>query len=87
MLLDIRDKLRVWREENVRQSSDIITMWDTVLQDKINKLGDESKLCNFKASLCLYPWAPLMKHMEEEEVNQLCLCCESKVTPIVNLKE
>uniref|UniRef100_A0A1B6GJS2 ER membrane protein complex subunit 2 n=2 Tax=Proconiini TaxID=565685 RepID=A0A1B6GJS2_9HEMI len=38
---EMRDKLRVWREENVRQSSDLITMWDTVLQDKMHKLGDE----------------------------------------------
>lgn len=44
VFIDIRDKLRVWREDNVRQSNEIITMWDTVLQDKINKLGDESKL-------------------------------------------
>ncbi|XP_054266809.1 ER membrane protein complex subunit 2-like [Macrosteles quadrilineatus] len=38
---DVRDKLRIWREENVRQSSDVIAMWDSVFQDKIHKLGDE----------------------------------------------
>jgi len=41
---EVRDKLRVWREENVRQSSDVIAMWDSVLKDKIHKLGDEQYL-------------------------------------------
>lgn len=40
---EIRDKLRLWREDNVRQSSNVIKMWDTVLQDKITKFGDERK--------------------------------------------
>jgi len=38
---EIRDTLRIWRETNVRQSSDVMVMWDSVLQDKMHKLGDE----------------------------------------------
>ena len=41
---DIRDLFRVWREENSRQSEDVVSLWEEVLSNYLGKLGDESWL-------------------------------------------
>lgn len=38
---DVRDKLRSWREDNVRQSEEVIELWEDVLQEDIRKLRHE----------------------------------------------
>lgn len=40
---DARDILRTYREHSIRQSQKVVDLWDTILKDSINKLGDESK--------------------------------------------
>lgn len=42
--LEVQDLFRLWREENVRQSAEVVDLWERILQKKIHKLGDESKL-------------------------------------------
>nr|CAG4643469.1 EOG090X0CGE [Ilyocryptus agilis] len=41
---DVRDLFRRWREENCRQSEDVVMLWENVLSNHIGKLGDESWL-------------------------------------------
>uniref|UniRef100_A0A1B6CSS1 ER membrane protein complex subunit 2 n=1 Tax=Clastoptera arizonana TaxID=38151 RepID=A0A1B6CSS1_9HEMI len=41
---DVRDLFRNWREENVRKSQDVVDIWETTLQRKVHKLGDEQYL-------------------------------------------
>nr|CAG4648206.1 EOG090X0CGE [Moina brachiata]SVE93234.1 EOG090X0CGE [Moina brachiata] len=41
---DVRDLLRNWREENCRQSEDIVDLWQNVLSNYLGKLGDEGWL-------------------------------------------
>lgn len=40
----MRDLFRKWREDNERKSDDIVQLWETVLQDKVQKLGNERHL-------------------------------------------
>jgi len=40
----VRDLFRLWREENVRKSVEVVDLWERTLQQKIHKFGDESKL-------------------------------------------
>jgi len=41
---DVRDLFRVWREENCRNSEDIVELWESVLSAYFDKLGDEGWL-------------------------------------------
>ena len=41
---DVRDLFRNWREENCRQSEDIVDLWKDVLASNLGKLGDEGWL-------------------------------------------
>lgn len=41
---DVRDLFRKWREENERKSSDVIQLWEAVLEYNFNKLGNERHL-------------------------------------------
>lgn len=43
-ILEIRDIFRKWREDNERKSDDVLYLWETVLENKINKLGNERHL-------------------------------------------
>ncbi len=36
------DILRTYREQNNRQSQNVVDLWDTVIKKSIDKLGDES---------------------------------------------
>lgn len=40
----MRDLFRKWREDNDRKSDDIVQLWEAVLQDKVQKLGNERHL-------------------------------------------
>lgn len=42
--LEARDLLRVWRENSERQSRDVVDIWESILMNHIDKLGNESKL-------------------------------------------
>lgn len=35
--------MRKWRENNERNSEDVVELWETILEDKAHKLGSESK--------------------------------------------
>ncbi|XP_055603424.1 ER membrane protein complex subunit 2-like [Uranotaenia lowii] len=41
---DVRNLFRKWRDDNERKSDDVMLMWDAVLADKQNKLGNERHL-------------------------------------------
>jgi hypothetical protein len=41
--LEVRVLFRLWREENVRKSVEVVDLWERILQKKIHKFGDESK--------------------------------------------
>nr|CAG4638705.1 EOG090X0CGE [Cyclestheria hislopi] len=41
---EVRDSFRLWREENNRQSEEIVELWENVLQNHFNKLSDEGWL-------------------------------------------
>lgn len=41
---DVRDLFRNWREENCRQSEDVVDLWKEVLANHFGKLGDEGWL-------------------------------------------
>nr|SVE75359.1 EOG090X0CGE [Daphnia dolichocephala] len=41
---DVRDLLRNWREENCRQSEEVVDLWTEVLATNFGKLGDEGWL-------------------------------------------
>nr|CAG4650445.1 EOG090X0CGE [Sida crystallina] len=41
---DVRDEFRVWREDNVRQSEDVVELWEEFLSHHLNQLGDEQWL-------------------------------------------
>nr|SVE77226.1 EOG090X0CGE [Daphnia lumholtzi]SVE78467.1 EOG090X0CGE [Daphnia lumholtzi] len=41
---DVRDLFRNWREENCRQSEDVVDLWKEVLVNHFSKLGDEGWL-------------------------------------------
>lgn len=36
--------LRKWRDTNERNSKDVIEIWETVLEEKLHKLGNESNI-------------------------------------------
>ena len=38
---DAKDLLRTWREDVVRRSDDVISIWDEILSDTQSELGDE----------------------------------------------
>lgn len=42
--IDVRDLFRSWREDNCRQSEDIVDLWKDVLSNYFSKLGDEGWL-------------------------------------------
>lgn len=41
---DVRDLFRSWREDNCRQSEDVVDLWKDVLANNLGKLGDEGWL-------------------------------------------
>ncbi|KDR16557.1 ER membrane protein complex subunit 2-like [Zootermopsis nevadensis] len=41
---EVQDLFRLWREENVRKSTEVVDLWERILQKKIHKLGDERLL-------------------------------------------
>lgn len=43
-ILDVRDVFRTWREENCRQSEDVVELWQSILANHVGKLGDEGWL-------------------------------------------
>ncbi|KAH8382230.1 hypothetical protein KR009_002512 [Drosophila setifemur] len=43
-IADVRDQFRKWREENTRHSEDVVQLWVAVLEDKVNKTGNERHL-------------------------------------------
>jgi hypothetical protein len=50
--LEVQDLFRLWREENVRKSVEVVDLWERILQKKMHKLGDESKLHFFVILTC-----------------------------------
>lgn len=40
---DMRDKLRKWREENFRNSEQIVDVGEELINEHASKLGDDSK--------------------------------------------
>ncbi|XP_012266610.1 ER membrane protein complex subunit 2-A-like [Athalia rosae] len=41
---DVRDLFRTWREDSERKSEDVVELWESILADKIHKLGNEKYL-------------------------------------------
>lgn len=41
---EVRDLFRKWRENNERNSEDVIELWEAILEDKCHKLGNESEM-------------------------------------------
>lgn len=41
---DVRNLFRKWRDDNERKSDDVMQLWDVILCDKQNKLGNERHL-------------------------------------------
>ncbi|PNF28033.1 ER membrane protein complex subunit 2 [Cryptotermes secundus] len=41
---EVRDLFRLWREENVRKSVEVVDLWERTLQKKMHKFGDERLL-------------------------------------------
>lgn len=41
--LDMRDKMRKWREENYRNSEQIVDVGEELINEYASKLGDDSK--------------------------------------------
>lgn len=35
---------RTWREDNERRSKDVVDLWESKLMEKIDQLGNESKM-------------------------------------------
>lgn len=60
--LDARDILRTHREQNIRQSQKVVDLWDFVLKDSIDKLGDESMSLFVKYSVMQYYSLTLSVH-------------------------
>lgn len=44
LILDVRDLFRKWRDDNERKSEEVIILWETLLAEKANKLGNERHL-------------------------------------------
>ncbi len=42
-LLDARDRLRKWREDNDRKSEEVVDLFISYIGSNLSKLGDESK--------------------------------------------
>lgn len=45
--LDMRDKLRKWREDNCRNSEQIVDVGEELISEHASKLGDDSKWFSF----------------------------------------
>lgn len=43
LLTDMRDKMRKWREENYRNSEQIVDVGEELINEYASKLGDDSK--------------------------------------------
>uniref|UniRef100_A0A1B0CR55 ER membrane protein complex subunit 2 n=1 Tax=Lutzomyia longipalpis TaxID=7200 RepID=A0A1B0CR55_LUTLO len=41
---EVRDLFRKWREDNERRSEDVVSLWEAVLEEKQQKLGNERHL-------------------------------------------
>ncbi len=41
---DVRDLFRSWREDNIRESEDVVELWQSVLAKNLSRLGDEGWL-------------------------------------------
>lgn len=41
---DVRDLFRSWREDNIRQSEDVVELWQSILAKNFSSLGDEGWL-------------------------------------------
>lgn len=41
---EARSLLRTWRENSERKSREIVDIWHSVLMDKMEQLGNESKI-------------------------------------------
>lgn len=44
LFVDVRDLFRKWRDENERKSDDVIQLWEAILAEKVQKLGNERHL-------------------------------------------
>ena len=49
----MRDKLRKWRDENYRNSEQIVDVGEELIAEHSSKLGDDSKYTNIKSSLVI----------------------------------
>lgn len=45
---EMRDKLRKWREDNCRNSEQIVDVGEELISDHASKLGDDSKCVEIK---------------------------------------
>lgn len=41
---EARDLLRTYRENNTRNSTKVVVLWQDVMKDNVHSLGSESKL-------------------------------------------
>ncbi|XP_037945613.1 ER membrane protein complex subunit 2-like [Teleopsis dalmanni] len=41
---DVRDQFRKWRENNERKSDEVILLWEGILEDRVQKTGNERHL-------------------------------------------
>ena len=47
---EMRDKMRKWREENSRNSEQIVEVGEELISEYASKLGDDSKFLNLLCS-------------------------------------
>ena len=47
-LKDAKRLLRLWRDENIRNSKDVVELWERLVHSNIGKFGDESTENNLK---------------------------------------
>lgn len=46
LFLEMRDKMRKWRDENARNSEQIVEVGEELINEYASKLGDDSKFLN-----------------------------------------
>ncbi|MGH0136195.1 UNVERIFIED_CONTAM: hypothetical protein FKN15_060060 [Acipenser sinensis] len=54
LLIEMRDKLRKWREENYRNSEQIVEVGEELIQEHASKLGDDSMMKPSKCTMTSY---------------------------------
>jgi len=56
---EMRDKLRKWREENYRNSEQIVDVGEELINEHASKLGDDSKYNYSKQKLMVFIIGPV----------------------------